>query len=166
MTFLLFQGGIYNIDPTAPWPLSVLVLDLLVAVLLIAIASRLYFCELHIPTHILRYLLVIEILGLIAIANVVALITSNTPLPYFSSWFSYAMHLNIMLACSLLELEIFKIFSVLSGTITKVAIKRIQVSLAICFTIGLGGHYIKIFLCNYSLDDSATMLLIESVRFH
>ena len=163
MTFLLFHGEVVDIDPTAPWPLAVLIFDLLVAAFLITMASRLCFSELHIPTHILRYLLIIELLGLIAIANVAALITSIWPLPYVSSWISYALHINIMLACSLLELEILKIFSVLSATITPRAVTIIQAVLAISVTSGLGGHYMKIFLWNSDQDWASTLLLIESV---
>lgn len=69
--------------------------------------------------------------------------------------------MNIMLACSLLELEIFKIFSVLSGTITKQTATRIQI--AFCFTMGIGGHYMRLFLFYSNQDLAATKIWADIV---
>lgn len=146
MPFQSFQGGLYEIDTTSG--LCVLVLTLLsvgLVVHLTLIYSILISKRIQVPSiaKLGVYAISGHALSNYAINGTLQLLdtTDTGPVHPIWLWLAYTQGLHCLLLSTLFELELFKLFCVLSTKITPTLITSVQISTTAIYLICLFGHY-------------------------
>lgn len=143
MVFATFQGELVDIVPASPLgSLAIAMLSLSLSCQLASVAS-IFRGYIALPSRIIPWMFAVFAMDLAAvlISLVICLSDRNYPSDPAAQWLAYLLFMNAATGASLCELELFKMFTVLTPDLQAQDISRIQIIFFIFSTLGLVGHY-------------------------
>ena len=145
MVFATFQGELVDINPasTLGAPVTAMLTSALCSQLIsVAMIIRGYIA---LPNSIIPWVSAVLAMNLGALVLSMVMIVSSSAVDPLYLWLEYLLYLNAAMGSSLCELQLFKIFTIVTPDLKARDVTCVQIAVVSFFTLGMAGHYANVF---------------------
>lgn len=160
MGFTTFMGEVIDIDSSSFFGLFVTGMLGISACCIMLLLAAIIRGQLGIPRRIKSWVIFLIVIILATLAICLSACISSTHFDPIAEWLVYLLFLNIILGTSLCELELFKIFVIVSPGLHAKDVSLVQFVFTSLFSIGMVAQYAQLFTKQQELQ------WLQNVRFH
>lgn len=145
MVFSTFQGELVDIDPASLLGTSVITMGSISFCCQLAIIALIIRGYIALPSRVIPWISAVLAMGIAAVTIPIILCISASPADPAGQWLAYLLAMNAAMGTALCQLEIFKVFTVVTPDLSAKDVTRIQIVFFTSFTVGMTGHYANAF---------------------
>lgn len=145
MVFATFQGEIVDIAPFSLLGSSVIAMLCVSLCSQVTVILLIFRGDISLPRGIIPGVSAVFAMSLTAVVIPMVICISASPADPTAQWLGYLLAMNAAMGAALCQLEIFKIFTVVTPDLDAKDVTRIQIVLFTSFTLGMTGHYADAF---------------------
>lgn len=145
MAFATFQGELVTLDPASPLGATVIAMLGISICCQLVIIALIFKGHIVLPKSIIPWVSFVFVMAITAVAISLAICISDSPVDPFAQWLAYTLYMNVAMCTSLCELQLFKIFTIVTQDLSTRDVTRVQIVFFTTCTLALVGHYANAF---------------------